>query len=476
MSMMELELALPEIFIASLACLVLLVDLYISEKRRALVHFLSVLGLIFAAIITGTNLMPAGEKIYAFHDTFVRDMMGDVLKQISFLILAVVLVYSKHYLREFKLFRGEFYSLSLFALLGVMVLISAASMLTIYLGLELISLSSYALVAMNRDSARSSEAAMKYFVLGSLASGLLLYGMSMIYGVTGTLELAQIASRVPWTDSLLATFGLVFIVIGIGFKLGAVPFHMWVPDVYHGSPAAVTLLISSLPKLAAFAMAFRLLENGLGPLQEHWQGMLIVLAALSIIVGNLVAIAQTNLKRMLAYSTISHMGFMLLGLLAGDADGYAAAMYYAIVYTLMSAGAFGVLILLSKAGVEAEELEDFKGLNQSSAWFAFVMLMLMMSMAGVPVFVGFFAKWLVIQAAIDAGLIWLAILAVVFSVIGAFYYLRVVKLMYFDDPTNDQPITAPMDLRAILSLNGASMLLLGILPNALMAVCVASFS
>lgn len=476
MSMLELKLALPEIFVASLACVILVVDLYLSERRKALVHFLAILGLIFAAIITGSHMAAAGERVFAFHDTFVRDMMGDVLKQLSYLLMAVIFVYSKYYLREFKLFRGEFYALGLFALLGVMVLISAASLLTIYMGLELISLSSYALVALNRDNTRSSEAAMKYFVLGSLASGMLLYGMSMIYGVTGTLELAEIANRVPWTDNLLATFGLVFIVIGIGFKLGAVPFHMWVPDVYHGAPASVTLLISSLPKLAAFAMAYRLLENGLGPLQEQWEGMLIVLSALSLIIGNLVAIAQTNLKRMLAYSTISHMGFMLLGLLAGDAQGYAAAMHYAIVYTLMSAGAFGVLIMLSKAGVEAEELDDFKGLNQRSPWFAFVMLMLMVSMAGVPVFIGFFAKLLVVQAVINAGHLWLAILAVIFSVIGAYYYLRVVKLMYFDEPETDAPIAAPMDLRAVLSLNGASMLVLGLFPNALIALCVASFA
>lgn len=475
MGMNELKLALPEIFVATLGCVVLVLDLYISERRRGLVHFIAMLGLIFAALITGANMAPEGQHAFAFHHTFVRDYMGDVLKLLSFLIMGVVFIYSKHYLREFKLFRGEFYALGLFILLGVMVLVSAASMLTIYMGLELISLSSYALVAMNRDSGRSSEAAMKYFVLGSLASGLLLYGMSMIYGVTGSLDLNVIASQLPWKDNLLATFGLVFIVIGIAFKLGAVPFHMWVPDVYHGAPAAVTLMISSLPKLAAFAMAFRLLENGMGPLHEQWQGMLTVLAALSIILGNLVAIAQTNIKRMLAYSTISHMGFLLLGLLSGSADGYAAAMYYAIVYSLMSSGAFGVLILLSKAGVEAEELDDFKGLNQRSPWFAFVMLMLMVSMAGVPVFVGFFAKWLVIQAAINAGMLWLAILAVVFSVIGAYYYLRVVKLMYFDDPTTDQPVTAPMDFRAVLSLNGASMLLLGIFPNALIALCVASF-
>jgi NADH-quinone oxidoreductase subunit N len=476
MSMMELKLAFPEIFVATMACVVLIADLYVSERRRGLVHFLAILGLIFASIITGSHMAAEGERAVAFHGTFVRDMMGDVLKQLSYLLLGIILVYSKHYLREFKLYRGEFYALCLFALLGVMVLISAGSMLTVYLGLELISLSSYALVALNRDNTRSAEAAMKYFVLGSLASGLLLYGMSMLYGVTGTLDLAEIANRVPWTDNLLATFALVFIVIGIGFKLGAVPFHMWVPDVYHGAPAAVTLLISSLPKLAAFAMAYRLLENGLGPLQEHWESMLIILSALSLIIGNLVAIAQTNLKRMLAYSTISHMGFMLLGLLAGDAQGYAAAMHYAIVYTLMSAGAFGVLIFLSKAGVEAENLDDFKGLNQRSPWFAFVMLMLMASMAGVPVFIGFFAKLLVIQAVINAGHIWLAILAVIFSVVGAYYYLRIVKLMYFDDAETDQAINVPMDFRAVLSLNGASMLVLGIFSNALIALCVASFS
>jgi len=332
-------------------------------------------------------------------------------------------------------------------------------------------------VAYDRDSQRGSEAAMKYFVLGSMASGMLLYGMSMVYGATGTLDLAKIAEAVQanGADDIMLVFGLVFLVVGLAFKLGVVPFHMWVPDVYQGAPAAVTLFISSVPKMAAFAMAIRLLQTGLGELQGDWSQMLMVLAVLSIVVGNLAAIAQTNIKRMLAYSTISHMGFVLLGLLAGTPQGYGAAMFYVIVYALMSAAAFGMVILLSARGVEAENLDDFKGLNQRNPWYAAIMAMVMFSMAGIPVFVGFFAKWLVIQAALDAGLVWLAILAVVFSVVGAFYYIRVFKLMYFDDPVSESPIDAPVDFRAVISLNGIIMIGLGIFSSSLIQICMSSF-
>jgi NADH-quinone oxidoreductase subunit N len=359
----------------------------------------------------------------------------------------------------------------------VMLLISANSLVTVYLGLELISLSSYALVAYDRDSQRGSEAAMKYFVLGSMASGMLLYGMSMIYGATGTMDLLQVAEAVKanGSDDIMLVFGLVFVVVGLAFKLGVVPFHMWIPDVYQGAPVATTLFISSVPKMAAFAMAIRLLQTGLGDLQGDWSQMLSVLAALSIMLGNLAAIAQTNIKRMLAYSTISHMGFVLLGLLPGTPDGYGAAMFYVIVYALMSAAAFGMVILLSSRGVEAENLDDFKGLNQRNPWYAAIMAMVMFSMAGVPVFVGFFAKWLVIKAALDAGLMWLAILAVVFSVVGAFYYIRVFKLMYFDEPLSETPIDAPVDFRAVISLNGIIMLGLGIFSSSLIGICMSSF-
>ena len=387
---------------------------------------LAMLTLIFAAIITMRGDYHEGGiwAVSAFRDTFVRDPMSDVLKLFCYATLALVYTYSKHYLRAFGLFRSDFYTLTLFALLGVMLLISANSLILIYLGLELTSLSSYALVAFDRESKRGSESAMKYFVLGSMASGLLLYGMSMIYGATGSLQLQAISEAIGsnGSDDILLVFGLVFLVAGIGFKLGAAPFHMWVPDVYHGAPAAVTLFISTVPKLAAFAMAYRLLFNGLGSLHGDWQQMLMFLSVMSIVVGNLAAIMQTNLKRMLAYSTVSHMGFVLLGMLPGTAFGFGASMFYVIVYALMSAAGFGMLILLSEKGIEAENLDDFKGLNQRNSWYAAIMAMVMFPWRECRVFVGFFAKWLVIKATLDAGLIWLAVLAVVFSVIGAFYY------------------------------------------------------
>jgi len=404
-------------------------------------------------------------------------MGDDVLKVFSFVIMGLIFTYAKFYLRSFKLFRGDFYTLSLFALLGVMLLISANSMLMIYLGLELVSLSVYALVAFDRDSTRGPEAAMKYFVLGSMASGMLLFGMSMIYGATGKLGIPEIAQaiQVSGTDDILLVFGLVFVVVGIAFKFGVVPFHMWIPDVYEGAPPAVTLFISSVPKLAAFAMAYRFLSSGLGDLHIHWQGMLMVLAVLSIILGNLAAIMQTNIKRMLAYSTISHMGFVMLGLLPGTDFGFGAAMYYVIVYGIMSVAAFGMVILLSARGVEAENLEDFKGLNQRNPYYAAIMGLVMFSMAGVPPMVGFFAKLMVLKAVMDAGLVWLAVTAVVFAVIGAFYYLRVIKFMYFDEPENETTITAPVDFGAALTVNGLMILGLGIFSSSLISICMTSF-
>lgn len=477
MTIAELQLALPEIFVLTMACVILLADLFISDEQRGLTHTLAVITLAFAAILTLRLMLPAGETLYAFGDTFIRDRFGDVLKVFSYVILIGVFVYAKHYLRQFSLFKGEFYTLTLFALIGVMVMISAASLLTAYLGLELLALSTYALIALNRKSLPASEAAMKYFVLGSLASGLLLYGMSLIFGATGSLQLTEISQALAGGvgDSMTLTFGLVFIIIGIAFKMGAVPFHMWLPDVYHGAPLPITLFISSVPKLAALALAIRLLDNGLIGLHEDWQGMLVVLAALSLVIGNVVAIAQTNIKRMLAYSTIAHMGFMLLGILAGTPEGYAAAMFYAITYAIMSAGAFAVIILVSSAGVEAENLDDFKGLARRNPWHAFLMLMIMFSLAGIPVFVGFFAKWQVIAAALSAGFTGLAILGVVTAVIGAFYYLRVVKLMYFDEPDTSEPAVAPVDFRAVLTVNGVAMLALGIFSGGLISLCVSAF-
>ena len=399
-------LAAPEIWVLIMTCVILIADLFIREQRRAIIHMLAMLTVVFAAIITlrGDFLAGGVQSVTAFNDSFIRDQMGDVLKIFSFVIMGLIFTYAKFYLRSFKMFRSDFYSLSLFALLGVMLLISANSMLMIYLGLELISLSVYALVAFDRESGRGSESAMKYFVLGSMASGMLLYGMSMIYGATGSLGLTEIAEsiRVNGSDDVLLIFGLVFVVVGIAFKFGVVPFHMWIPDVYEGAPPAVTLFISSVPKLAAFAMAYRFLSSGLGDLHIHWQGMLATLAVLSIILGNLAAIMQTNIKRMLAYSTISHMGFVMLGLLPGSDYGYGAAMYYVIVYGVMSVAAFGMIILLSARGVEAEKLEDFKGLNQRNPYYAAIMALVMFSMAGVPPMVGFFAKLLVLKAVMDA--------------------------------------------------------------------------
>ncbi len=479
MNTTNMLLAAPEFWILTMACVILIADLFIREERRGIIHLMAMLSLIFAAIITlrGDYLSEGLRLATAFNGSFIRDPMGDVLKLFSYFILGMVYIYSKYYLRQFRMFRTDFYTLSMFALLGVMLLISANSLLMIYLGLELTSLSTYALVAFDRESKRGSEAAMKYFVLGSMASGMLLYGMSMIYGATGSLDLQQISVAISNQGgvNVMLVFGLVFLVVGIAFKLGLVPFHMWLPDVYEGAPVAVTLFIAAVPKMAGFAMAYRLLYTGLGDLHGDWQQMLSILAVLSIVLGNLAAIAQSNIKRMLAYSTISHMGFVLMGLLPGTADGLGASMYYVIVYSLMSAGAFGMVIMLSARGVEAERLDDFKGLNQRNSWYAAIMAMVMFSMAGVPVFVGFFAKWLVIKSALDAGMVWLAISAVIFSVVGAFYYLRVVKLMYFDEPVTGSPIDAPVDFRAAIALNGVMMLGLGIFSGTLIAVCMSSF-
>jgi NADH-quinone oxidoreductase subunit N len=396
--------------------------------------------------------------------------------------VAITLVYSRRYVSERGMVSGhlggEFYPLALFALLGQMVMISGSNFLSIYLGLELMSLSLYALVAMRRDSAAATEAAMKYFVLGAMASGFLLYGMSMLYGATGSLDLVEVtrAASSGGINPTVLVFGVVFVVSGLAFKLGVVPFHMWVPDVYQGSPTAVTLLLGGAPKLAAFAICFRLLIEALLPLAFDWQQMLTVLAVLSMAIGNITAIAQTNIKRMLAYSTISHMGFMLLGLLAGVVDGnlfsaanaYSSALFYSITYVLTTLGTFGVIMLLARSGFEAENMDDFKGLNQRSPWFAGVMLVLMLSLAGIPPLMGFYAKLSVLQAVLGTGQVWLAVVAVVFSLIGAYYYLRVIKLMYFDEPQDSSAIVAHLDVRVLLSLNGLVVLALGLWPGVLM--------
>jgi NADH-quinone oxidoreductase subunit N len=478
--------ALPEIVLLVGTCVVMIVDVYSRDAQRRVTLWAAQLILLLCFLSTFYVFYESGgQRAIIFSGLFVSDMMGHVLKMVCYLAVSAALVYSRQYLADRGLLRGEFVTLLLFCLLGMMVMISAASFLTLFLGLELMSLCLYALVALNRDSALSTEAAMKYFVLGALSSGLLLYGMSMIYGATGTLNIYDVAghaARLAATasDRTFLVFGLVFLVAGLAFKVGVVPFHMWIPDVYHGAPTAVTLIVGTAPKLAAFAMAMRLLVNGLIDLAQDWQQMLALLALLSMALGNIAAIAQANLKRMLAYSTIAHMGFMLLGLLSGVVGGnrlnadsaYSSAMFYMIVYLLMSLGAFGVLLYLSRAGFECEKLDDVRGLNRTNPWYAFIMLVLMFSLAGIPPTAGFYAKFAVLSAAVDAGQIWLAVAAVVLSLIGAFYYLRVVKLMYFDEPRDAVRTDPGAGFGVALSTNGLALLFFGIAPQPLMALCL----
>jgi NADH-quinone oxidoreductase subunit N len=416
----------------------------------------------------------ARTPVRALGGMFVADGISDWLKVFSYASVGLMLFYSRSYLTVRGMFRGETFVLTITSLLGVTVMISANSFITLYLGLELMSLSLYALVALPRDTAGAVEAAMKYFVLGALASGILLYGMSMIYGATGTLDINAAAAAIiaGQANRIILVFGLVFVVSAIAFKLGAVPYHMWVPDVYEGAPTPVTLLISTTPKLAAFAFAMRLLVGSLSALAFDWQGMLLVLSLLSMIVGNVIAIAQSNIKRMLAYSTIANMGFMLMGFLTANTDGYSAAMFYTVTYALTSLVSFGIVLLLSRQGFEADRLDDFKGLNQRSPWYAFMMLLAMFSLAGVPPTVGFYAKFTVLEAAVDVGFVWLAVVAVMASLVGAFYYLRIVKLMYFDDPVDKAPLESRVDTRLLLSANGLLLLLLGIFPQRLLGLCV----
>ncbi len=469
---LDLVLATPEMFLLAATCVILLGDLFLRDRDRWITFVLSLLTLAGVAWITAATGFT--ERTVGWHGTYVADPLSTLLKIVACGAVAVAFLYGHGYLQVRRILKGEYYVLGLFALLGIMVLASANSLVTLYLGVELLALSLYALVAFNRDSGIAAEAAIKYFVLGSIASGALLYGMSILYGVTGSLELGVISSaalQMP-AGQIGLLFGLAFIVVGVAFKFGAVPFHAWVPDVYHGAPTPVTLFLAAAPKLGSFALAFRLLAEGLGAVHATgWQDMITMVAVLSIIVGNVVAIAQTNIKRMLAYSTISHVGFILLGILAGTSQGYAAALYYTITYVIMSVGGFGMIILLSRQGFEADSLEDFKGLNARSPWFAAVMLMLMFSMAGVPPFVGFWAKLAVIQAVLDIGSLWLAIVAVALSVVGAYYYLRVVKLMYFDEPTDLAALQAGGATRFVLSLNGLAVLALGLYPGLLLALC-----
>ena len=472
--------ALPEIFLVTMACFILVVDVYLPQERRNFTYVLTQLSLIITLALVLAN--QTDTRVLAFNDLFVQDAMADALKLFILIISFGVFVYSREYLQQRKIFKGEFYVLGLFSIVGMMLMVSANNLLMLYLGLELLSLCLYALVAFNRDNGNASEAAMKYFVLGAIASGMLLYGMSILYGLSGSLQLSEIALAVSQAaeagsaQNIGMVFALVFIVVALAFKLGAVPFHMWMPDVYHGSPTAVTALIGTAPKLAGFAMFMRLLVEALGGLQADWSQMIIVLAVLSLAVGNIIAIAQTNLKRMLAYSTISHVGFILLGILAGTAEGYSSAMFYTITYAMMSLGGFGIIMLMARQGFEADNITDLTGLNQRSPWYAFIMMILMLSMAGVPPTVGFWAKLAVLTAVVDVDLVWMAIIAVFFSIIGIFYYLRIIKVMYFDDAVDTRPLECGRDMQIALSTNGLAILALGIYPAALMSLCVSVFS
>jgi len=471
--------ALPEMVMLAMTCLVLVVDLFLPQEKRGFTLLLSVVTLI--ATIAAVILVAPVTAVSSFGGSFVFDQMAVVLKIATCAVTILVFVYSRDYLIDNEIYKGEYYVLGLFATLGMMVMISAHSFLLVYLGLELLSLSLYAMIAFNRNSLSASESAMKYFVLGAMASGLLLYGISIFYGITGTLDLNQVSAAVSSQFArhpVALGFALTFIVVGLSFKLGAVPFHMWLPDIYQGSPTSVTLFIGTAPKIAGFAMAIRLLVDGLGDLQVDWSQMLIALAIASMAIGNIIAIAQTNFKRMLAYSTISHVGFILLGILSTTANGYASAMFYTITYAITAAAAFGVLLVLNRKGCEAENISDLSGLNDSNPWYAALLAIAMFSMAGVPPTVGFYAKLSVLQAVVQVEMVWLAVTAVLFTVIGLFYYLRIVKVMYFDKPLPEQTTTIKqaLDVKLLLGANSLSLILLGMFPSGLMAYCILSFS
>jgi NADH-quinone oxidoreductase subunit N len=480
----------PEIFLLLAISAIVLIDMFLGDDKRHITYSLSLISLAICGVITMNSM--DGTTSYISNNMFVSDPMSQLLKLFSYIAVGVTFIYGRQYAVDRgmtnsiqrSMLGGEYYVLALFCLLGQMVMISGNNMLIIYLGLELMSLALYALVALRRDSNVATEAAMKYFVLGALASGFLLYGISMLYGATGTLNLDEMSklAAAPDANVTILVFGIVFLVAGLAFKLGVVPFHMWVPDVYQGSPTAVTLLLGAAPKLAAFAICFRLLVEGLFPLVNDWQQMLMVLAVMSMAIGNFTAIAQTNIKRMLAYSTISQMGFMLLGLLSGVANGninlagqaYSASMFYVITYVLTTLGTFGIILLLTRSGFEAEEISDLKGLNKRSKWFAFIMLLFMFSLAGIPPLMGFYAKFSVLSAVVNSGQVWLAVFAVLMSLIGAFYYLRIVKVMYFEEPSDSEAIVASLDMRIVLSVNGLAVLALGIMPGSLITTCAAA--
>jgi len=474
----DLTLLGTEIFMLIMACVVLVADLFVKDKGHKLTYLLAQFALVFGFYYTLKLGMATEDATIAYAGSYIFDGMALILKLAIFITAFIVLVYSRPYINERDILRGEYYMLVLFATLGALVLVSAHSLLTIYLGLELLTLASYALVASHRDSSNSSEAAMKYFVMGAVASAFMLYGMSLVYGASKTIEIGLIADAMVGTQSLLFGMGLVFMVSGIAFKLGAVPFHMWIPDVYQGAPTPVTAFIGSVPKIAAFGMIMRILVEAMPSLESNWMMMLIILAVLSMGLGNITAIVQSNIKRLLAYSAIAHVGYFLLGMIAGTPDGYSASMFYILVYALTTVAGFGVIIFMSRAGFECDTLDDFKGLWQRSPWYAFMMLMTIMSMAGVPPFIGFWPKLEVIMAVLNADkdLVWLAVVAMVFSIVGAFVYLRIAKVMFFDAPETDAELGSDLSMRIVLSLNGLAMLGLGLFPTLILGYCVAVFA
>ncbi|MCH7538184.1 MAG: NADH-quinone oxidoreductase subunit NuoN [Proteobacteria bacterium] len=473
MNAMDYLVAAPEMTLLSLLCVVLIADLFIDSEHRALTFWFSMLAL--AGTLAALYLTMPEARTVIFSGSYVSDSLSQILKIAAVIFVAISFLYSRDYLRANDLNRGEFYLLGMFGLLGMMIMMSANSLLTMYLGLEMMALSLYALVAIDRNNVTSAEAAMKYFILGAIASGALLYGISWIYGVTGTVQFHEIAAAIsadPSLNSLPLWFGLAFLIVGIAFKFGAVPFHMWLPDVYQGARTPITLYLATAPKLAALALILRVLGDGLGGLHETWAAMIMVVAVLSLLLGNFVAIVQTNIKRMLGYSTIGHVGFILLAIFCGTGEGDAAALFYTLTYIVAAAGAFGVIILLSRRGYEADRLTDFKGLSARSPWFALMMMFLMFSLAGVPPFVGFFGKLNVISAVLNSGYPGLAVLMVLATVVGAYYYLRIIWYMYFEEAEDRAVLQAGTDMKFVLSVNSVAVLALGIAPGWLLVLCV----
>lgn len=470
----NIHLALPEIIILVTACVALLAELFLRHKVSSITFYCAAFGLITAGIISFLFLNQF--NLILFNGLFISDDVGHLMKIFIYISVLLSFFYSRNYIDERQMATGDYYVLGLFSTLGMMILVSAYSLITVYLGLELLSLPLYAMVAIRRTNSDASEAALKYFIMGAIASGLLLYGFSLIYGATGKLNLQEIATVITDTNkSGMLSYALVFVTAGIGFKIAAVPFHMWAPDVYEGAPTSVTLLLSTAPKIAAIGMAFRLLSIGLIDITAQWQQLVLVMALLSTGLGNLFAIVQSNLKRLFAYSAISHMGYALFGILAATSAGYGAALYYVLVYSIMTACAFGLLVLMSKAGYEIEHIEDLKGLNKRSPWLAFLMMIVLFSMAGVPPTVGFFTKLLVLKALVDVQMTWVAVLGLIFAVMGAFYYIRIVKVMYFDDPVKDTAVRMSGASHIVFSMNALSLLLLGIFPSALIMACMNAF-